>query len=417
MPGPTASRVPTGRAARALRVGALVAELAGGARAERIAASLAELRGAALKLGQLLSLPGEDLLPAELRSALAVLRDGAAFAPFSQVEGVLRRELGGDWRARFTSLDPEPLAAASIGQVHAATARDGRELALKVQYPGVEGSIDADVDLLGLLLRSSGLLPAGSGLDATLARVKRELRREADYRREARSALAYRSWLEGDPDFEVPRVHVDLSTRRVLASDRLRAVPLEDLRSPEHPQALRDRLGGALLGLSLRELFERRRVQTDPNFANYLYLPRARRVALVDFGALLHVPAELAAAYRALLRAAVGGADAGLAAAAARLGLLRGDESPPARAAWLELARSAAEPLRASGAYDFASSDLGRRVRAHAAAAYRERELPVPPAEVLLLQRKLAGTYLLLQHIGAHVDARAAYERYVETSN
>jgi predicted unusual protein kinase regulating ubiquinone biosynthesis (AarF/ABC1/UbiB family) len=325
---------------------------------------------------------------------------------------VLRRELGGDWRARFASVDPEPLAAASIGQVHAATARDGRELALKIQYPGVDRSIDADVDLLGLLLRSSGLLPPASGIEPTLARVKRELRREADYRREARSALAYRAWLEGDPHFEVPGVHADLSTRRVLASDRLRAVPLEDLRSPEHPQALRDRLGDALLGLSLRELFALRRVQTDPNFANYLYLPRARRIGLVDFGSVLDVSRELAQAYRALLGAAVEGDDAELAAAALRLGVLGGDEKPDARAAWLALARAAAEPLRARGTYDFAGSDLGRRVRALAAAAYRGRELPVPPAEILLVQRKLAGTFLLLQHIGARADAHAAYRQH-----
>jgi predicted unusual protein kinase regulating ubiquinone biosynthesis (AarF/ABC1/UbiB family) len=400
-----------------VRIAKLLARLAASGepasvRAGRVVAALAELRGAALKLGQLFALQA-DALPAELR-ALSALREGAAPAPFAQLEGVLRRELGRDWRASFAGVDREPLAAASIGQVHAATARDGRDLALKIQYPGIAHSIDGDVDLAVRLLRSSGLLDPEREVGATLARMKRELHREADYRREARSQVAQRAWLESEPDFEVPRVHLDLSTRRVLATDRLRALPIDDLRSPEHPQALRDRLGGALLALALRELFELRRVQTDPNFANYLYLPRAQRIGLVDFGSVLEVPRGLATAYRDLLRAAIGGEDADLAAAGAGLGLLRGAETLAARAAWLELARAAAEPLRARGAYDFAGSDLAQRVRALGAAAYRAPDLPVPSAEILLLQRKLAGTYLLLQHIGARVDGHSTWRRHVE---
>jgi predicted unusual protein kinase regulating ubiquinone biosynthesis (AarF/ABC1/UbiB family) len=426
-------RVPAGRAARAARVAGLLADLAGDAarsgllrlasragardsdaalRAERIAATLSELRGAALKLGQFLSLQGEDALPAELRAALALLRDRAAFAPFSSIESVLRRELGSDWRAHFAAFDPEPLAAASIGQVHAAEARDGRVLALKIQYPGVARSIDGDVDLAALLLRGAGLLRADPEVAGLIERVKRELRREADYRREARSALAYRAWLSGDPHFEVPRVHADLSNARVLASDRVCGRPIEDLRSPEHPQSLRDRLGRALLELAFRELLELRRVQTDPNFANYLYLAAERKIALLDFGSLLGIPRELAAGYRALLRASVDGADRDLADAGIRLGFLRGDEVASARDRWLALARLAAEPLAAGGAYDFAASRLAPRVRARVAEAYRAGDLPPPPAEVLLVQRKLAGTFLLLQHIGARVDGRAVYERW-----
>jgi predicted unusual protein kinase regulating ubiquinone biosynthesis (AarF/ABC1/UbiB family) len=409
--------VPEGRAARAARIAKLAAKLAASGeppaqRGERIAALLAELRGAALKLGQLFSLQGTDLLPPELRSALAGLREGAAPAPFAQIEAVLRRELGRGWRARFAQLDPEPLAAASIGQVHAAVARDGRELALKVQYPGIARGIRGDLDLAALLLRRAGLLGAGRDLEPALARLERELLRETDYAREARSTLAFRDWLAADPHFEVPAVHLDLSTRRVLVTDRMRGLPIEDLRSPEHPQALRDRLGSALFALALRELFELRRVQTDPNAANYLFLPGERRLALLDFGSVVSLSLEASAAYRALLRAAADGDQRDLHAAAARLQLLRGDESAAARAAWLELAHAAAEPLRARGTYDFAASDLARRVRALAAAAYRASDLPVPPAEILLLQRKLAGTYLLLQHIGARADARAIHEQH-----
>src|SRR5262249_27062445 len=149
-----------------------------------------------------------------------------------------------------------------------------------------------------------------------------------------------------------PAVHADLSTRRVLASDRVRGLPIDDLRSPEHAQALRDRLGGALLALALRELCEANRIQTDPDAANYLFLPESARIALLDFGSILRLGRETGPAYRALLVAAVEGSERELADVAARLGFLRGDEAPDARRAWLELARCAAEPLRAPGTYD-----------------------------------------------------------------
>ena len=112
--------------------------------AQRLAARLARLRGAAMKLGQIASLQGEDLLPPEFAQALAVLRTGAAPMPISQLHRVLGRELGKGWEARFTQFNYEPVAAASIGQVHRVRTRDGRDLALKIQYPGVARSITAD---------------------------------------------------------------------------------------------------------------------------------------------------------------------------------------------------------------------------------------------------------------------------------
>ena len=282
------SAAPRGRGGRARRLA-----VHDRANALRLTETLADLRGAAMKLGQLLSLQGEGLLPPRLREALAQLQNHAHFMPEAQVRQVLAHELGRDWKGRFAEFDFEPLAAASIGQVHAATARDGRDLALKLQYPGVERSIDGDVDNLALLLRSLRLLPAGFDLEAVIPELKEELRREADYAREARSQEQYRALVGDDPGVLVPRVHADLSTRRVLASDRVRALPIEDLRSPEHPQRRRDEVGAKLLRLVFRELFEFHFVQTDPNFANYLFEPKQERVALLDFGAVRSFSAAL----------------------------------------------------------------------------------------------------------------------------
>ena len=156
----TEARVPSGRVERLGRLGSMLVGMAGEtalealrraagggepgapgilteANARRLTETLAELRGAAMKLGQLLSLQGEDLLPAPLTEILATLRDQAYVMPERQLRSVLSKELGRNWASRFREFDFEPLAAASIGQVHAAQSLDGRDLALKIQYPGV----------------------------------------------------------------------------------------------------------------------------------------------------------------------------------------------------------------------------------------------------------------------------------------
>jgi len=386
------------------------------ANARRLTETLADLRGAAMKLGQMLSLQAGELLPPELAEVLGTLRDQAYFMPADQLEGVLQEELGPDWRGQFREFDAEPLAAASIGQVHAAVTIDGREIALKVQYPGVARSIASDVDNLILLLRVLQLLPAKLELGTLRSELKRELRREADYGLEAASTERYRDLVKDDPTVFVPRLHRDLSTRRVLATDRVHGLPLEDLRSPEHPQARRDALGEQLLRLVLRELFVFRFMQTDPNFANYLYEPEGQRVALLDFGATRSLGARFTSRYRKLIVAAVEEDGQGVIEAAEALGFLRGDESSGAQEGFITLCELFAEPLRTPGPYDFVHSDLARRFRDHAMNVMLHHELPQPPTETLFLHRKLGGSFLLCAHIGATIDCRRLYHELVVAS-
>ena len=383
------------------------------ANAERLAGTLSELRGAALKLGQLVSLQGEDLLPPELAAILGGLRDRAQHMPSDQLAQVLAAELGADWPARFREFDDEPIAAASIGQVHGAEAADGRDLALKIQYPGVASSIDADVDNLIALLRVARMLPPELDSRTLATELKRELRREADYVREADNTERFARLVADDERVFVPAVHRDLCTKRVLALERVWALPIEDLRGREHPSERRDRLAEALLRLVMRELFEFRFMQTDPNFANYLYEPKRERVALLDFGAARSFPRAFTRDYRALVVAACEGDASDVVEAGTRIGFLRGDEGGRGRAAFVEIARLFSEPLHAAGPYDFALSDLGLRLREASLPAYRNQWLPRPPVATLFLHRKLAGSFLLCAHVGARVDCRPLYAEHV----
>jgi len=429
------SRVPSGRVERLVRVGWMAGEvtlggLAEGARrllgartearnvfvthtnAQRLARRLSSLRGAAMKLGQILSLEGDDYLPAEITGVLSILRADAHAMPDAQLRRVLGHAYGKGWERRFRDFGTEPVAAASIGQVHLAVTADGREVALKIQYPGVARSIDSDVDNLASVLRLSRLLPGQIDLSVLLAEAKRQLRQEADYRSEAAHLRRYARLLSGEAAFVVPGVHDDLTTPHVLAMDFVRGIPLDRL--GDVPHAVRNRIGRELYRLFFRELFEFRFVQTDPNFANFLLLPESEQVALLDFGAAREVPERLSMLYAQLFRASIGRDRADLARVVADIGFVDHGERRERVEGLVDFFLIACEPFRHRGAYDFGNSDLPPRVRA---AGYevtvRRGLLRPPPPDTLFLHRKLAGTFLHCARLGARVDVHALLEPFL----
>jgi predicted unusual protein kinase regulating ubiquinone biosynthesis (AarF/ABC1/UbiB family) len=381
------------------------------ANARVLAQRLSQMRGAAMKLGQMLSLESADLLPPAFSEALASLRASADTMPPSQLRRVLGREFGKGWEERFERFDLEPIAAASIGQVHAVRTRDGRELALKVQYPGVARSIDSDVDNVAALLQVSRILPVEIDISAIVAEAKRQLRQEADYLAEAASLRRYRALVADEPGLWVPAVHDDLTTRRVLAMDFARGEPIESLAAPGTPQALRDSVGARLQHLMFREIFEFRFVQTDPNYANYQVEPATGRLLLLDFGATRQYPVEFVAHYADLCRAAMQGDRAALLDAAVAIGYLRRDDPPERLDAAVDLMLLVCEPLRHEGVYDFGRTTLAVRTRdAGFDLAFQKGFLRAPPAETVFLHRKLAGTFLLSGKLRARVDVRSLLE-------
>lgn len=386
--------------------------------AKRVADRLSHLRGAAMKLGQMISMDAGDLLPPELATILATLRNQAYRMPPPQLDTVLKAQWGSDWRRRFRHFDATPIAAASIGQVHRATLPDGRVLAIKVQYPGVRQSIDADVDNVATLLRVANVLPPSLDLAPLLAEAKRQLAEEADYRREGAQMAAYRERLRDDPRYVVPSLFDDLTTDSVLAMEFVDARPIETLETA--PQDVRDRLMTALIELVLRELFTFGVMQTDPNFANYRWQPESDRLVLLDFGATRAVPPETAAAYRALIEAGLRHDREAIRRIAIETGFLGAEAATTHRVAIDRIIAAIDDTMARPGLFDFADRAFVPVVRAEVPAIVADRAAwHVPDVETLFVQRKVSGTALLAARLKARVDvtglaARAVRERHAD---
>ncbi|MBT8430401.1 MAG: AarF/ABC1/UbiB kinase family protein [Gammaproteobacteria bacterium] len=385
------------------------------ANARRLGDRLSEMRGAAMKVGQLLSMDSGHLLPPQLSELLARLREGAHAMPLGQVAAVLKEAWGDGWDKRFSRFSFTPLAAASIGQVHEAVLKDGTHLAVKIQYPDIRRSIDSDVDNVATLLRLSNLVPEGMDLGPLLKEAKVQLHAEADYLHEARALERFGAHLAEDTRFEVPSVIDTLTTQQVLTMRFLDGSPIESL--ADAPSAQRNAAATALLELAIREVFDWGLVQTDPNFANYLYSTYSGKIQLLDFGATRDYPDQTQTALRRLLHACVDGSDSDIEAAAADVGYLEPADPEGYRSIVVTLLRTATEPARASGDFDFARSDLAGRMKDIVVEMrLNEKFARVPPPEILFLHRKLGGLYLLLSRLRARIPVAAVISPAVPTS-
>jgi predicted unusual protein kinase regulating ubiquinone biosynthesis (AarF/ABC1/UbiB family) len=381
--------------------------------AELVAHRLAALRGPAMKLGQILSLQNEEILPEALGNALAVLSAQGYSMPDTQLRRVLGREYGKGWQGRFAHFSFEPVAAASIGQVHRARKHGGHELALKIQYPGVARSVDSDIDNLAALLGRLQFVREKLDIPAMAAEAKRQLKLETDYEAEARWLERYRRLVADMPGVVVPHVDRSLTTRHILAMQWIEGEPLEMLASEAVPQARRNAVGRRLFELLFRELFEFRFMQTDPNPANYLYLPATQQIALLDLGSVGEFRPDFVESYRRACRGVVAGDRDMLRQAAFEIGYAHpGDPEPVIRNS-VDVLQLVCEPLAHRGPYDFASSGLVRRAGGLSVDNVMGQGMRLPPAETLFLHRKLLGTFLICARLRTSVNVHALVEPFL----
>jgi predicted unusual protein kinase regulating ubiquinone biosynthesis (AarF/ABC1/UbiB family) len=374
----------------------------------RCLGTMAHLRGAAMKAGQLLA-HWPTLVPDDVAQVLSALHFEAPPMHAALASEVLRAELGAPPEEVFLEFDRRPFAAASIGQVHRARTRDGTEVAVKVQYPGIARAIRSDLENLVLALLPLRFTRDWAVLKEQIDDVARTLALETDYVSEAGFQEAARETLADMPDVVVPRVHRDLSTGRVLTTDLLRGVHLDAYLARRPTQEERDARGTQAMAATLRLYYRGRFCHADPSPGNFLFLGDGR-LGLLDFGCCRRFDDEEWAVLALLEDAFLVGGDAWRRALRAST---RTDDdvrlTPAQERAVRTLAEWQWEPLQRPGPYDLGGDYFPRGVAA-LRELVRERATRSAPF-ITWVQRSFVGLRAVTYRLGARVDMHALHRR------
>jgi len=326
----------------------------------RIVETLGEMKGAAMKVGQMLSLH-EGMLPPEVAEVLRGLQKEAPRVPAE----VMRYEIEGaleNYDELFESLDLEAFAAASIGQVHRGRLRDGRDVAVKIQYPLIDEIVKADLKNLKTLVRALLALVTEVEFEPVWAELRDRLLEELDYTHEAENIRRMTELHRDVPEIVIPRVVGEATTRNVLSMEYVEAIPPSDACSDRYDQKLKDRWGIVLVEFVLRGLLHHRFLHADPNLANFAFLDDGR-VVVYDFGCVKRVPEALAASYAELLLAAAEDRGGEIPDILQQMGLFMNDGSALPSEVIDPYVEMFGEILRASAPYTFGDDeDLYRRI-------------------------------------------------------
>ena len=329
----SSSEIPTGRVRRAAKVGRLAggqtargyvtkaANLTRSADRRRAAAErrqleaaeqifevLGQMKGAAMKVGQVASLLDTGAFPPEfqerVQAKLAELREAAPRVPFERMREVVEHDLGEPLESAFAEFGDEAVAAASIGQVYRARLHDGRDVAVKVQYPGVAQAVRADLQNLGLIMRVAKRIAPGMDAKAMTREIRERLTDELDYEHEAQQHRAFaRSW-RGHPFIFVPPVVTDLCSEHVLVSEWVDGKGFDEVTAMD--RETRDRFGEILFRFFFGSLYRNGHFSGDPHPGSYRLMDDGR-VAFIDFGMTKRVSRADLEAEVSAIRAAMDG--------------------------------------------------------------------------------------------------------------
>src|SRR5699024_1268243 len=375
--------------------------------AQELVDELGQLKGSVVKIGQMMALFGEHFLPEEVTTALHTLESQTTAIAWSSMERHLKMELG-EHKLAELDVSPTPIGAASLAQVHRAVRKsDGKELVLKIQYPGVADAIDSDLRALVRLLRLSRLVPITELFNEWLNEIREMLLLEVDYDLEALTTRYFRDVLLDDPRFVVPEVVDEFSTHNILGMTFDEGIPVTDVDLEELSQERRNHIGRAIMELCCMEVFQWNKMQTDPNFGNYLLriddsVEHNDKIILLDFGAIRDFEQTTLGPGREMIRGAYFRDKERLINAMRSLGFMAKNVPQRVHDDFAELCFVAIEPLQnpdrhspsanvlnENKEYMWGNSDLPSRVMNRASRNALSIHFDVPPKEFIFLVRKL----------------------------
>ena len=391
--------------------------------AQVLADELGQLKGSVMKAGQMLAMFGDYFMPHEAVQVLNQLQDNTPPVAWRVVQPQLRASVGAA-ALNELDIDETPIAAASLGQAHRARRkRDGLELVVKIQYPGVANAIDSDIKTLSSLLIASRLTPKNIDLKPIFSEVREMLTRECDYLQEASYTETFAQRLASDSRYVVPRVLREYSGARVLTTTFERGVSMNDPQVKALSQTRRDQLGSSFVELFLTEFFRWGLVQTDPHFGNYrLRLDNNGKdqLVLLDFGATRSFSRRFIHDYSLIVSGAVEQKRELIRKGSEAIGLIGADFPAASLDAFATMCERIVEPFEpqrapkalrtAAGNYRFSASELPMRVSQIAARNALTLSFRLPPREIVFLHRRLGGVFIALATLAAELNLRSTLD-------
>ncbi len=371
-----------------------------------------ELKGAFMKLVQMLSMR-DDILPGEALKVLSVVQSQVPPMDYAEIRDQVKLELGRYPEKLFASFDPEAFAAASLGQVHRAVLKSGEEVVVKVQYPGVDETVQQDLQNVKALLQTFTLIGRDvmrQNIDHSdvYRELEERLHEELDYVNEAKNIALFQKAFGDDPEVLIPEFYPDVSSRRVLTMSLLEGYPFADILKPGVDQSLKDWLALKYFRVVWRQVFEFGILHTDPHPGNYLvtYHPR---LAILDFGSIRIFPEDIRKAYHGLADGILRRDRRAMADCLVRLGFIDRDDDP---APMLRIMDVVFEPVLVDREYDprdYDSVEKGMEI----AAIGLEHRLFKTPGHRVFLGRALIGLDSYLKQLGTVANWHRVFKECV----
>ncbi|GLQ32150.1 ABC1 kinase family protein [Litoribrevibacter albus] len=391
---------------------------------------LGKLKGSVVKIGQMMALYGELFLPEEITDALHTLEEDTTPVAWTTIHHALITELGSE-RLMELEIDPVPLGAASLGQVHKAVRKsDGKVVCLKVQYPGVAEAIDSDLSSVASLLKLTRSIQMGKDFDQWFNEIRFMMHREVDYYEEAHTTKKFRQLLANDPRYVVPEVIDRYSTGSVLCTSFEEGLTVNSDSVLGLTLERRNHIAKSALDLLFKELFVWKEMQTDPNFGNYRIRlsedGKSDQLVLLDFGAVRSFDDSVMKPVQLMIKGGYLRDKKRVLEGAIAVNFMQDYFPPKVLNAFTEIVYDLVEPfangqhpppafaLNQYGEYCWSLSDLPARVARKATISAVSKHFNMPPKEFLFLQRKLVGVYTMISVLNAEFNGQDVFDPYFE---
>lgn len=391
-------------------------KLATGRDIESVVQSLSELKGVPQKIGQLLSMDVTQYISSELKDKLKPLQGEGQALHHEIMLAVLKKQMSAELFGEISEFSLEAIGAGSIGQVHRASVRN-RQVVFKIQYPDIEKTVHSDMAILNPASTLYEMFrPAAKDLSILLKEAKAMLLNEINYQREMDNQYFFRNILADDDRFWVPEVLSEFSSGKIICMEYIEGMSLTHFFKQRQDEVLKNKISNALLDLFIDEFFIYGKVQTDPNFANYLIGPEGQ-VVLLDFGAVKEFDQEFRTKYFQLLKASYDQDDYKIMLYGEQLGLVDRSDRKEAVVLFISFMKNVLSYFHQDkNPVDFTKEEITKGLLETGWKLWKEQRISSPDSNLVFLHRKLGGLFSLLKEMESKIDLYPFWQKILDVN-